>query len=227
MFGRLRHIERFFETIPAGAKVPGLGAAFMALTMWQGEYTDAYFAQPAPDPGPPPEPDRLSEEELAATTERWAESAFGGLDERSRSEVEEQAGRGAVEHALDEFAHHRAHHVLAGLRRKFTLSPDELGQNGTEAMTQALLKAVRDAGMVRRVAIQSCPRASSQRSRGHTVVASSDTFIVWLLPSSVKCSTTGGWAKKGPTIARHCVNSGPPRKPTVWSSSVSQKICST
>lgn len=32
-----------------------------------------------------------SEEELAATTERWAESAFGGLDERSRSEVEEQA----------------------------------------------------------------------------------------------------------------------------------------
>src|SRR3954447_22200341 len=24
--------------------------AFMALTMWQGEYTDAYFAQPAPDP---------------------------------------------------------------------------------------------------------------------------------------------------------------------------------
>jgi pimeloyl-ACP methyl ester carboxylesterase len=25
-------------------------AAFMALTSWQGEYTDAYFAQPAPDP---------------------------------------------------------------------------------------------------------------------------------------------------------------------------------
>ena len=32
----------------------------------------------------------------------------------------------------------------------------------------------------------SSSRASSQRSRGHTVVASSDTFIVWLLPSSVK-----------------------------------------
>ena len=25
-------------------------AAFMTLTMWQGEYTEAYFAQPAPDP---------------------------------------------------------------------------------------------------------------------------------------------------------------------------------
>ena len=46
------------------------------------------------------------------------------------------------------------------------------------------------------------------------------------LPSSVKCSTTGGDAKKGPTMARHWANSGPPRKPTVWSSSVSQKICS-
>src|SRR5262249_56917003 len=25
-------------------------AAFIAMTSWQGEYTDAYFAQPAPDP---------------------------------------------------------------------------------------------------------------------------------------------------------------------------------
>ena len=25
-------------------------AAFMAMTMWEGEFTDAYFAQPAPDP---------------------------------------------------------------------------------------------------------------------------------------------------------------------------------
>ena len=47
------------------------------------------------------------------------------------------------------------------------------------------------------------------------------------LPTSSKCSTTGGCAKNGPTMARHCGNSGPPRKCTVWSSSVSQKICST
>jgi hypothetical protein len=25
-------------------------AAFIAMTSWQGEFTDAYFAQPAPDP---------------------------------------------------------------------------------------------------------------------------------------------------------------------------------
>ena len=41
-----------------------------------------------------------------------------------------------------------------------------------------------------------------------------------------KCSTTGGLAKYAPTIARHCGNSGPPRKSTVWFSSVSQWIVS-
>ena len=42
-------------------------AAFMALTMWQGEYTDAYFAQPAPDPaqfGMPTEDDGTREDPL-------------------------------------------------------------------------------------------------------------------------------------------------------------------
>ena len=47
------------------------------------------------------------------------------------------------------------------------------------------------------------------------------------LRANSKCSTTGGAAKKGPTIARHSVNNGDCRKPTVWSSSVSQKICNT
>jgi hypothetical protein len=48
-----------------------------------------------------------------------------------------------------------------------------------------------------------------------------------LFTTSVKCSTTGGCAKNGPTMARHCANSGLSRKPTVCASSVSQKICST
>ena len=42
-------------------------AAFMALTMWQGEYTDAYFAQPAPDPaqyGMPTDDDGTREDPL-------------------------------------------------------------------------------------------------------------------------------------------------------------------
>ena len=44
--------------------------------------------------------------------------------------------------------------------------------------------------------------------------------------TSSKCSTCGGCAKNGPTIARHSANSGPPRKPTVWSSSVSHWMVS-
>ena len=42
------------------------------------------------------------------------------------------------------------------------------------------------------------------------------------MPTSVKCSTTGGCAKYGPMMARHCANSGPWRKPTMWSSTLSQ-----
>ena len=45
-------------------------------------------------------------------------------------------------------------------------------------------------------------------------------------PTSVKCSTTGGCAKNGPTMARHCGNSGPWRKCTVWSSRLAQRIVS-
>ena len=44
--------------------------------------------------------------------------------------------------------------------------------------------------------------------------------------TEVKCSTTGGAAKNGPTIARHSPNAGDPRKSTVWFSSVSHWICS-
>ncbi len=43
--------------------------------------------------------------------------------------------------------------------------------------------------------------------------------------TSSKCSTTGGAAKKGPTMARHSGKSAPPRKATVWSSSVLQNTC--
>ncbi len=44
------------------------------------------------------------------------------------------------------------------------------------------------------------------------------------LAKSEKCSTTGGLAKYGPTMARQSWNAGEPRKSTVWFSTVSQKI---
>ena len=42
-------------------------AAFIAMTSWQGEFTDAYFAQPAPDPamfGMPTEDDGSRDDPL-------------------------------------------------------------------------------------------------------------------------------------------------------------------
>ena len=57
------------------AKGPGAGmAAFIAMTSWQGEFTDAYFAQPAPDPamfGMPTEDDGNRDDPLLSKAS-WA-----------------------------------------------------------------------------------------------------------------------------------------------------------
>jgi pimeloyl-ACP methyl ester carboxylesterase len=62
--------RRATEAVEATYQAKGWGhgmAAFMALTSWQGEYTDDYFAQPAPDPaafGFPTEDDGTREDPL-------------------------------------------------------------------------------------------------------------------------------------------------------------------
>ena len=57
------------------AKGGGAGmAAFVAMTSWQGEYTDEYFAQPAPDPaafGMPTEDDGSRDDPLLSDRS-WA-----------------------------------------------------------------------------------------------------------------------------------------------------------
>jgi pimeloyl-ACP methyl ester carboxylesterase len=53
-------------------------AAFIAMTSWQGEYTDEYFAQPAPDPaafGMPAEDDGSRDSPLL-TDRSWAVSSY-------------------------------------------------------------------------------------------------------------------------------------------------------
>ncbi|MEV6490671.1 alpha/beta hydrolase [Actinoplanes sp. NPDC051633] len=53
-------------------------AAFMAMTMWQGEYTDEYFAQPAPDPaafGMPTEDDGRRDDPLLSKNS-WAVTSY-------------------------------------------------------------------------------------------------------------------------------------------------------
>ncbi|MCX6463452.1 MAG: alpha/beta hydrolase [Pseudonocardiales bacterium] len=53
-------------------------AAFIAMTSWQGEYTDAYFAQPQPDPaafGMPTEDDGTRDDPLLSDRS-WAVSSY-------------------------------------------------------------------------------------------------------------------------------------------------------
>ncbi len=61
------------------AKGFGAGmAAFIAMTSWQGEFTDAYFAQPAPDPaqfGLPSEDDGTRDDPLLSDRS-WAVSGY-------------------------------------------------------------------------------------------------------------------------------------------------------
>jgi pimeloyl-ACP methyl ester carboxylesterase len=61
------------------AKGPGAGmAAFIAMTSWRGEFTDDYFAQPAPDPaqfGMPAEDDGSRDDPLLSDRS-WAISSY-------------------------------------------------------------------------------------------------------------------------------------------------------
>ena len=61
------------------AKGSGAGmAAFIAMTSWQGEFTDEYFAQPAPDPaafGMPAEDDGSRDDPLLSDRS-WAVSSY-------------------------------------------------------------------------------------------------------------------------------------------------------
>jgi len=54
-------------------------AAFIAMSSWQGEYTDAYFAQPAPDPaafGMPADDDGSRDDPLLSDRS-WAVTSYG------------------------------------------------------------------------------------------------------------------------------------------------------
>ena len=73
--------ERARDGITEAYNAKGMGAGmatFMGLTMWQGEFTDAYFAQPAPDPatfGLPTEDDGKRDDPLLSERS-WPVSSF-------------------------------------------------------------------------------------------------------------------------------------------------------
>ncbi|HEX4719454.1 MAG TPA: alpha/beta hydrolase, partial [Thermoleophilaceae bacterium] len=80
----------FRDAYEAGGQGAGM-AAFIAMTQWRGEFTDEYFAQPAPDPamfGMPTEDDGsrddplLSERSWAITSYHPDVDALGGAQTR-------------------------------------------------------------------------------------------------------------------------------------------------
>jgi pimeloyl-ACP methyl ester carboxylesterase len=67
----------FNEAYKAGGRGAGM-AAFIAMSSWQGEYTDEYFAQPAPDPaafGMPTEDDGSRDDPLLSDRS-WAVTEY-------------------------------------------------------------------------------------------------------------------------------------------------------
>jgi len=67
----------FRDAYEAGGSNAGM-AAFIAMTAWQGEFTDEYFAQPAPDPaafGMPTEDDGSRDDPLLSDRS-WAVSSY-------------------------------------------------------------------------------------------------------------------------------------------------------
>ena len=67
----------FRDAYEAGGSGPGM-AAFIAMTSWRGEFTDEYFAQPAPDPamfGMPTEDDGRRDDPLLSDRS-WAITGY-------------------------------------------------------------------------------------------------------------------------------------------------------
>src|SRR5690349_20195737 len=73
----LRAQQGFHEVYMANGRGAGM-AAFIVMSSWQGEYTDEFFAQPAPDPaafGMPAEDDGARDDPLLSDAS-WAVSSY-------------------------------------------------------------------------------------------------------------------------------------------------------
>lgn len=147
--------DGFTEAYRAKGANAGM-AAFLAMTSWEGEFTDAYFAQPAPDPaafGMPTEDDGnrddplLSDRSAAVTDYRPDVAALAAAPTRIVLAVGEETG--------DAFTARTTRAVAALLGREAVVFPshhggfagDEFGYPGQpEAFARRLREVLDPAG---------------------------------------------------------------------------------
>ena len=139
------------------AKGTGAGmAAFIAMTSWQGEFTDAYFAQPAPDPamfGMPTDDDGTRDDPLLSKNS-WAITDYrpDAAAAHRRADPDRDRGRrgvGGDVHRADGARHRRRCSA-----RRPTVFPShhggflggEFGYAGKPEEFAAQLREVLDAG---------------------------------------------------------------------------------
>lgn len=122
--------DRAFDQVRAAYQEQGFGAGmaqFIGLTMWQGELTDAWFAQPAPDPamfGLPTEDDGSREDPLlserSGTVTRYAYDLEAlraastrvviGVGEETGAAITARTARGVAERLGEEPVVFPSHH---------------------------------------------------------------------------------------------------------------------
>src|SRR5262245_51947932 len=108
------------------AEGPGAGmAAFIVMTSWRGEFTDAYFAQAAPDPAQPAEDDGSRDDPLLSDRS-WAVSSYR-LDVDALASAPTRIVVAVGEESLDTFTARTAVGTAELLGQQATVFPSHHG----------------------------------------------------------------------------------------------------
>ena len=152
--------DRAFRGVREAYQAKGVGAGmatFIGLTMWPGEFTDAYFAQPAPDPamfGMSTEDDGrrddalLSERAVTVTTHEYDLDAIKaaptrvvlGVGEETGTTITARTAQAVAERLGSELVVFPSHHggfVGGGPENPYAGKPVEFGVTLREVLDQA------------------------------------------------------------------------------------------
>lgn len=125
-------------------------AAFIAMTSWRGEFTDAYFAQPAPDPaqfGMPTEDDGTRDDPLLSERS-WAVSSYRP-DAAALTAAPTRIVIGVGEESTDIFTGRTSEALAALLGQRTTVFPSGHGgflgpESGFPGQPEAFARTLRD-----------------------------------------------------------------------------------